>query len=123
MGQPVKLWELLYDNRNLNEETDNVGRRIRKGTNLMCHNLILCLYICLCSLLVVHLIEIKKNWRGDDHDKIVSWATGLGMMMAAHWGAPFIPHTPTHTWARFFFDFYRAYGIHSGMNTFANTVY
>ena len=46
MGQPVKLWELLYDNRNLNEETDNVGRRIRKGTNLMCHNLILCLYIC-----------------------------------------------------------------------------
>jgi hypothetical protein len=32
MGQPVKLWELLYHNRNLNEETDNVGRRIRKGT-------------------------------------------------------------------------------------------
>jgi hypothetical protein len=61
MGQPVKLWELLYHNRNLNEETDNVGRRIRKGTNLMCHNLILCLYICLCSLLVVHLIEIKKT--------------------------------------------------------------
>jgi len=68
MGQPVKLWELLYDNRNLNEETDNVGRRNSQGTNLMCHNLIF-VFVHLSSPPVENLMEIKKNRCGNDHDK------------------------------------------------------
>ena len=85
----------------------------------MCHNLILCLYICL-HLPVEDLIEIKKNRCGNDHDKIsVLGVMGSGMMTAAHQGCAF-HSTPL---IEILLISIEHYGIHSGMSTFANNAF